>query len=754
MTLPKRLRLSKFLALATIAIALIFTLVSQDSYAASTEPADQAGPVPEHGSGCHTRAHRPSSVTVTQSPTNAFEASIAWTDADNNSGCTTHFDYVLYYLGPVGRGPNSTVIAITRTVSTLPVDVDLSATGNGVYRAFARVVRFEGDEERTGGWAYTNYLLFEDDTVEPPLAPRVRWNPGVDDRDWQCTRAHGCTTSISLTIVQQPGDTRNYSIQKYAATHRRGNEAAISYAHDTNATTDDIPVTSHTRSHARARWAIHDSDSNDLWSEWSPGTSITPVPSQSALNSRLSGGTRRFPLAQQPSNFTAAYNADEGNTYDITFDVVKKIADTDESWSGGLAVERYQWATSQRSSGCPNSARWLGINTSPHPTDSDKLTAKIAVPPHLYLAIRAVTLAGNGTCAIAATTGNPVSPPTLDVRRDYNAGGQHLWVCDRTTACTADYRIVPNDPANESPSTRYKINITSSRDFNEEPDTEFSNNFHTSSRVRSETITVRLQRRVGDAWSDWSPPFNYTTSMTPEQISRDAYPARRPPNIAADYDEDSDRYTLSFDTLFPSIGGRDPIAWSGGLPIIYYEYGKVEPNDHIRNNSCPTGGADSDGEPIERAALGTANPVGEATRVSVTSYMGYAHKVWARGVTLWGRGNCAVVTPTNNPTSLDETPSPSAPKKPTNLTYTISGGNVVLDWDAPDDDSVTGYSILRRKPVTQNQLLIYVRDTGNTDTTYTDTDAPAGEYYVYRVQALNSQGVASPRSNYVNVDRR
>ncbi len=134
--------------------------------------------------------------------------------------------------------------------------------------------------------------------------------------------------------------------------------------------------------------------------------------------------------------------------------------------------------------------------------------------------------------------------------------------------------------------------------------------------------------------------------------------------------------------------------------------------------------------------------------------MGYAHKVWARGVTLWGRGNCAVVTPTNNPTSPDETPSPSAPKKPTNLTYTISGGNVVLDWDAPDDDSVTGYSILRRKPVTQRHLLIYVRDTGNTDTTYTDTDAPAGEYYVYRVQALNIQGIASPRSNYVDVDRR
>ena len=437
---------------------------------------------------------------------------------------------------------------------------------------------------------------------------------------------------------------------------------------------------------------------------------------------------------------------------------MKKIVETGDSWSGGLAVERYQWATSQTSSGCPNSARWRSINTSPHPTDSNKLTARIAVPPHRYLAIRAVTMAGNGACNVATTTGNPVSPPALTVERDYDANGEQEWLCDRTIACTANYRIVPNDPANESPSTRYKINITSSSSpgFNEEPATEFIDNYYNSSRLHSETIAVRLQRAVGPAWSDWSPPFNYTTSMTPEQISRDAHPALAPPNITADYDEDSDRYTLSFDTLFPSTGDRDPNAWSGGLPIIHYEYGKVEPNDHIRNlNNCPTGGgADSDGESIKRSELGFANPVGEATRVSVTSHLGYAHKVWARGVTRWGRGNCAVVTPTNNPTSPDETPSPSAPQKPTNLTYTISGGNVVLDWDAPDDDSVTGYSILRRKPVTQNQLRIYVRDTGNTDTTYTDTDAPAGEYYVYRFQALNSQGVASPRSNYVDVDRR
>ena len=40
----------------------------------------------------------------------------------------------------------------------------------------------------------------------------------------------------------------------------------------------------------------------------------------------------------------------------------------------------------------------------------------------------------------------------------------------------------------------------------------------------------------------------------------------------------------------------------------------------------------------------------------------------------------------------------SAPAKPTGLTATASHDSVALTWDDPNDDSITGYVILRRKP--------------------------------------------------------
>ena len=51
-----------------------------------------------------------------------------------------------------------------------------------------------------------------------------------------------------------------------------------------------------------------------------------------------------------------------------------------------------------------------------------------------------------------------------------------------------------------------------------------------------------------------------------------------------------------------------------------------------------------------------------------------------------------------------------------------------------------------------NALTVHVDDTGSAAATYTDTAAPAGTLYVYRVKAHNRAGT-SARSNYVNVDR-
>ena len=93
------------------------------------------------------------------------------------------------------------------------------------------------------------------------------------------------------------------------------------------------------------------------------------------------------------------------------------------------------------------------------------------------------------------------------------------------------------------------------------------------------------------------------------------------------------------------------------------------------------------------------------------------------------------------------------PPAPTNLTAVVNeDGSVTLTWEAPDDDSVTGYLILRRRPYEgEKTLLVHVEDTGSTATTFTDTDVTAGTQHVYRVKAINDAG-AGNQSNYVNVD--
>ena len=91
------------------------------------------------------------------------------------------------------------------------------------------------------------------------------------------------------------------------------------------------------------------------------------------------------------------------------------------------------------------------------------------------------------------------------------------------------------------------------------------------------------------------------------------------------------------------------------------------------------------------------------------------------------------------------------PPAPTNLVVSDNGnGTLTLTWDAPDDDSVTGYQILRRRPNEgEKTLLVYVADTGNTETTWTDEDVTIGTRHVYRVKAINDAGL----SGVSNFDR-
>jgi len=112
----------------------------------------------------------------------------------------------------------------------------------------------------------------------------------------------------------------------------------------------------------------------------------------------------------------------------------------------------------------------------------------------------------------------------------------------------------------------------------------------------------------------------------------------------------------------------------------------------------------------------------------------------------------SVVSPPSSGTEQQQ-PVQSRPPAPTNLTATVnSDGSITLSWDAPDDDTVTGYQILRRRPWEgEGSMLVIVEDTGSTSTTFTDTNVTAGTRHTYRVKAINQAGL-SGWSNYFKTD--
>ena len=95
----------------------------------------------------------------------------------------------------------------------------------------------------------------------------------------------------------------------------------------------------------------------------------------------------------------------------------------------------------------------------------------------------------------------------------------------------------------------------------------------------------------------------------------------------------------------------------------------------------------------------------------------------------------------------------SAPDKPRGLDATATHDQVVLTWDDPDDDTITGYVILRRVRVndTGGDFSVLAQDTGTAATTYTDGTVAASTTYTYRIKAINGAGT-SERSRWFHID--
>ena len=88
-------------------------------------------------------------------------------------------------------------------------------------------------------------------------------------------------------------------------------------------------------------------------------------------------------------------------------------------------------------------------------------------------------------------------------------------------------------------------------------------------------------------------------------------------------------------------------------------------------------------------------------------------------------------------------PSAEPPARPGALTASeISHDSVTLTWDDPQDDTITGYIILRRdKDIHEEGTFETVEaNTATAETTYTDTSVQPERRYVYRIKAINAHG--------------
>ena len=91
------------------------------------------------------------------------------------------------------------------------------------------------------------------------------------------------------------------------------------------------------------------------------------------------------------------------------------------------------------------------------------------------------------------------------------------------------------------------------------------------------------------------------------------------------------------------------------------------------------------------------------------------------------------------------------PGRVTGLTATATHNTVSLNWNAPSDGAtVMGYKILRRAVTSESDFTALVADTGDTDTTWTDSDVSPRTRYSYRVRALGKKGQGD-LSSYASV---
>ena len=85
------------------------------------------------------------------------------------------------------------------------------------------------------------------------------------------------------------------------------------------------------------------------------------------------------------------------------------------------------------------------------------------------------------------------------------------------------------------------------------------------------------------------------------------------------------------------------------------------------------------------------------------------------------------------------------PAQPTGLSHMAYHDSVILNWDEPDDASVTHYEVWRRarNRYPWPEFVALTLNTGSAAASFTDTSVSPRTQYDYRVRAVNAQGVSA-----------
>ena len=256
----------------------------------------------------------------------------------------------------------------------------------------------------------------------------------------------------------------------------------------------------------------------------------------------------------------------------------------------------------------------------------------------------------------------------------------------------ADYRVNWAKSADEYPSYRQE-------DANAYP----TNSTHTLEGLEYDTeykIQIRARYYQGEHEdSPWSGPWRETTAQVQQPL-----PAA------------------------PNLTGT-PLTPEGQVMLVWQD-----PSDDSITGYQILRGPDADSLAVIEEDTGSSATI--YTDTSPAAGQTHTYAVKAR--------NAAGLSP------LSDTVTVTVPPAAPNLTGTplTPEGQVMLVWQDPSDDSITGYQILRGPDA--DSLAVIEEDTGSSATIYTDTSPAAGQTHTYAVKARNAAGL-SPLSDTVTV---